>query len=310
MKRSVGITVAGVVSLLGSCAHLLIGLGMILVLILGSRGVTPAPGVVVLTSALFFVLCAAIGIATSLGLFRLRRWARISLLLFAGLLTLVGLCTPILLLTIQLPQVAGQDPMIPTFVKTAMAAFYLFLAAIGVWWLVFFNLPAIKAQFADGGATASTSARPLSITCVAGMLIFGALCLPFSLLMQFPAVMFGRLVMGWPATLWYIALAGVGLYVGVGLLRLDPRCRRLAIYSVAFGALNTVPFYLFPGSAERMAEMVQHLPAGFRPPANQPLPLPNHWVSVVFMLASVGLQLYFLVTRRAAFDQRLQQDAA
>ena len=66
---------------------------------------------------------------------------------------------------------------------------------------------------------------------------------------------------------------------------------------------------LLPGAAERVAEMMQRMPAAFRPPANQPLPTLNPWVLVVFMLVSGALQLYFLVTRSAAFDKRLQPDA-
>ncbi|MEO8180999.1 MAG: hypothetical protein ABI895_19360 [Deltaproteobacteria bacterium] len=227
------------------------------------------------------------------------------ILVFAGVLTFTGLCTPILLLTMRMPPMPAQDPGVLGPVKTAMTVFYLFLAAIGVWWLVFFNLPAVKAQFAQGEPTAGASARPTSITCIAWLLIISSLSFPFVLLLHFPAMMFGRLVSGWIATLWYLAFAGLGLYIGRGLLRLDPRCRWLAIGFLAFGALNTAPFYLLPGSAERMAELVQRLPVGFRPPANQPIPTFNPWVLVVFMAVCVAVQLYFLVTRSAAFDQRM-----
>jgi len=310
MNRSAGVTFAAVVSLLGSLATLALGLLMVVVALFARHTASPAPGGAVMAlSSVILILPAALGIATSIGLFLLKRWARISILIFACLLTLMGVSTPLLFLAVPMPSVPGQNPEIWTYTRVAMSVFYLFLAAIGVWWLIFFNLKVIKEQFTGGQPTASVSERPLSITVIGWLLILACLTIPFSLLLHLPAAVLGHLFTGWAAILWNLALAGVSFYSGVGLLRLDPRCRQLAIGYLTFGAVNGALFYLLPGSAERMAASMSSMPAVFRPRQNQPVPILNPWFFAIFISVLLVAQLYFLVTRRSAFYKPATPDS-
>jgi hypothetical protein len=208
---------------------------------------------------------------------------------------------PITLAT-PMPAVPNADPALLAGVRTGTAVFCFFLGAIGVSWLVFFNLESVKQQFLEGQPASRVAERPASITLIAGLLIFGSLCFLGTPLLG-SAVAFGQVITGWPATVWCLAIAGVGLYAGVGVLRLDERCRRLAIGYLAFNALNSAPFYLLPGRDERMAELAKRILPSFGLAANQSLPLQRPGIALLSLAALLGVQLYFLVTRRAAFGK-------
>lgn len=304
MRRSIGVTLAAVVVLLGSAVTLLTGLLIVVVALFAGRAASPPPlggkGLFVLTSFVLIVP-AALGIATGIGTILLKRWARISILIFAGFLALMGLLTPVFFLMMPMPTVPGQNPGIWTYTKIAISVFYLFLAAIGVWWLILFNLKATKEQFAGGQAASDPSERPLSITIIGWLLILGVLSITVTLSMHLPGILFGYTFTGWSAVLWYLIFAGIGLYAGVGLLRLDPRGRQVAICYLTFGALNGALFYLLPGYSQRMATVMNSMPAGFRPRPDQPMPMLNPWFFAVLISVFLFVQLYFLIREKAAF---------
>src|ERR1700751_1787113 len=92
MKRSVGVTISAVIVLVGcgvtlvSSAFMALGLAEI-----ASRGATPqfskAAGVFLV---LFMLALAIWGIATGINVLHLREWARISVLVFSGLLLVIS----------------------------------------------------------------------------------------------------------------------------------------------------------------------------------------------------------------------------
>jgi hypothetical protein len=302
MKRSGGVTLAAVFSLLGSLATLLLGCLMLLAAVFARHSSTPTPGSgVMIFSSLMFFLPAAWGIATSIGLFRLKHWSRISILIFAGLLAFMGLSVPIAFFAMPMPPVPNQDPHIWTSVRVGMSALYLLLAAVGVWWLVFFNRASVKGQFLGGAPAAARSGRPISISIIAWLLLLGSLTTLGCALLRFPAVFFNRLLTGWAAVLCYLAFAVVTLYLGFGLLRLNPRARVLAIYYTVFAMLNAMLFYTLPGAKERLSAMTSSLPQFLRPATPTPVPTLNPWFLVVWIGVFMAGQIYFLVTRKAAF---------
>lgn len=95
----------------------------------------------------FFAFCGAIAI----GLLRMRSWARICVAIVGGVIfVLSGLSA------IGVFLARGYVPPVPlpaggANVQTVMvgiAVFYFLLSLVGVWWLVYFNLPAVRAVFA------------------------------------------------------------------------------------------------------------------------------------------------------------------
>ena len=97
MKRSIGVTVIAVLSLLGSVLTLLMGvlLGWVMF-----RAPVASPDqypgspaffkAMLFAGVLIYVVPAIWGICTSIGLLRLRDWARISMIAFAVLLILMA----------------------------------------------------------------------------------------------------------------------------------------------------------------------------------------------------------------------------
>ena len=305
MKRSLAVTIAATLSLLGSLGWLLLSLLALAGGLLANSAVPKqqAGGTMLALASLPLVALAGLGIATSIGLFRLKRWARLSILFFAGVLAVYGLITSITFLVVTIPAPPTQDPNIVLLVRTVMSTLGGALAALGSWWLWLFNRAPVKEQFGVDLSPAKSGSRPLSITLIAWLLLLSALGGLFNVAFRFPAAVFGYMFGGLPAVVWSLAMGGVALYLGIGLLRLDPRARRLAIGYLVFGLVNAALFYFLPGASERIAMTMKALPASYQPRANQPLPMVGPWVMAAGAAASVGFQLYFLVVRRAAFEK-------
>src|SRR5207253_4102266 len=89
------------------------------------------------------------GLASGIGLIYLKRWARISTLIFAGFLVCISLPAAAVIALIPLPN--AYDPNLPSnfmsVMRIGMSVFYGMFAALGAFWLYFFNTRSAKAQF-------------------------------------------------------------------------------------------------------------------------------------------------------------------
>ncbi|MGA9527683.1 MAG: hypothetical protein WBS24_06175 [Terriglobales bacterium] len=337
MRRSAGVTVIAILSLLGSLFALLMGVFVAALPLrspdFGSGSPLFSPEsfkVMMLLAAVIYVVPAVWGIATSIGLFRLKEWARISIIAFSILLILgCGSSTLILLLVpIQPPQSNATDPAVMSAVRIFMSAFAGGIAGIGIWWLAFFTRPKVRQQFAPVQALAidatpaspnlldSSSAyvpavprRPLSLTIIGWLLLVGCVSYPYLLALRSPALFLTTILTGWPATLYYMAVVVLHLYVGIGLLRLKPMARKVGVAYYGFFFLNMAIFYLSPGAYARITDMREK--SMVRWMRNQPWPHQNGplfdttrftIVIAAFTMAMVLVPLYFLVTRRRAFE--------
>jgi hypothetical protein len=341
MKRSAGITVIGILSILGSAFVFLIGIFAALIPFLAPVSSTPelsgSPAffkAMFVGIALFFMLLAVWGIITSIGLFRTRGWARISILIFSVLLILQGIFAVLMSLVMPIPPVPEQaaDPAVLASVRIFMACFALALLGLGIWWLVFFNRQKVKERFASTTAALlapsesptfspthglpavtslpSSAGRPLSFTILAWLMLVGCLFMPLNIFMKAPAVLFTAILTGWYAVGYYIAFLVVQLYIGIGLLHLRFTARLVAIDYFCFVFINTAVFYLVPGAHARMLDLIRRSWAMFpwvQPWQNQqlflldatPLMMMGSFVGLVTLL----IPLYFLITRKAAFEK-------
>ena len=137
MKRSAGVTIIAVIDFVG-CAFTFLGAG-ISVLSIALQPFIPraagvpdpfaaAPGLkfIQLFSVVFMLILVAWGVATGVGLLKLREWARISQIVFAGLLTLIGIFTILLFLFIQLP--LPQNDANPEMTRSVMQFTRIFIS--------------------------------------------------------------------------------------------------------------------------------------------------------------------------------------
>jgi hypothetical protein len=304
-RRPLGVTLAAVAAILGAALFVLMGLGMLITVFVP----TPQPGPPAFLRAVSFVMCfvmlgfAGWGITTAVGLFRLRVWSRWSILVFSALLAFMGGSSALMISIIPMPPTPQVSQQIMTGIKIGMAAFYGVLALIGAFWLYYFNSARVRTQFGTDAATDGPGGRPLSVSVIAWLMLVGGVICIGGAFSPFPGMMFGLMFTGWAGRAFYLGFAAIEIWLGVGLLRLNPLSRVLAIVMFGAGILNSVLFAILPGHSERLRIALDSLPfstpqpAGFDPFASiVPGIIMGSLVSVI--------PIWFLIARRHAFTKR------
>jgi len=248
----------------------------------------------------FLVLFSIWGVATGIGVFFLKRWARVSIIVFGVFLVFGGFLGALVTLVMPLPSTGPNAGGSFVAIKIGIAVFYLLMGAIGLWWVLLFNSRSVKTQFAGGQLLTDGTGRPVSISIIAWLLMLGCAFIPFSLAMRLPMIFLGKLLTGWTAASVYVLFAAAQLYIGIGLLRLNPRSRVLGIYYSVFGAANGILVYAPPGREARLAAMMKAMPAYFHQSAPAVVPFP-YWPIEIMMVVFMAAQIFFLVTRKPAF---------
>ena len=96
---------------------------------------------------------AAWGIATGIGLLRAWRWARISTLIFSGLLVAFGVWGAVA--SLRAPGGVGTTRGELMILKTVLTLLSLIPTAAGLAWLVFFTRNDVRAYFSSGSVAHS-----------------------------------------------------------------------------------------------------------------------------------------------------------
>jgi len=204
----------------------------------------------------------------------------------------------------------------------------LLIAAIGVWWLVYFNLRSICDLFRSSvpapayyaplpheahgptsipnvpskpssGLFSSPPHVPAAIKIIARFLLIGAvLCLPLVLL-PIPAFILGFIVPVKAAHFLFLGILVIAAGAGYGLLKLRNFARMATIAFVVFGLINSA-ISLLPWSQNRlreyMAQFVAHFTAMLPTFPGQPAPVYNYPTStIVFnVLLGIAINIYVL----------------
>jgi hypothetical protein len=257
MTRSAGVTANAVIALVGSVSTFAMGALMLfgMVFALQSTPVEPPkdfplPAVYLkafmMLMPLVYVLPAIWGICTGIGLLRLKNWARISIIVFGGLLAVFGLFGAfgaLIMALVTLPSSPGMDPTALTVVRIFMVIFALGQLGLGILWLYFFNRATVKAQFqrppvsftdavaspvfpamppppalvtsiAPSPAKTPSLSRPISVTIIAWYLLLGCALIPTNLALHTPAILFTVLLTGWAAAAYYLVLVAAQITSG------------------------------------------------------------------------------------------------
>ena len=322
MNRSVGVTVTAVIVLFGSGLTLLAGVMMLF----ASSSDLPIPENQVhflkyfmVFLALVLFAAAAWGIASGTGLMRLREWSRISMLVFSALLLFV--CIPGLLMFLFMPFPPPGTAPSPELTKEMLGATRIFmvvlygiLAALGGWWIYFFNKRSTKDQFLKvripglegmpGGEVISPYARPLSITLIAWWLLISGFIGVLGLSVNPPVFFLGYFFKGTYASMLMLALALVQSLIGFGLLKLRPWGRTLAIYYFQFLIFNSLTMVLIPGTQARFEQAMSEMLSDMQGTLGTP-PSPMHvpiWFGVIFAVPLLSLLLWIVVSRKDVFQ--------
>jgi hypothetical protein len=302
LSRPAGVTVSAIFLILGSVLIALMGVFMLFAHSFVPPTTLQPPffkAIMVIIAAVFFA-CALWGVLTAVGLFRMRRWARISILVIGALLVIFcGLSLGMLLaMPLFMPEIESSRGM--GMVMGMMITIYLIPIVLGLWWLIYFNRAAVKAEFLQGVVPDEGPRRPLSIAVIAWhLVVFGIMIIPFALF-DWPAYLFGIVLTGWAAKLTYLVFGVAQLVIGAGLLKLKPWSHTAAVWYCIFLMVLAVVFAFQPDVAARMADLMQHYPPEFRADTFK-LTDSMFWFVAAVNWAILGTALWYLFTRKKAF---------
>ncbi len=297
MKRSIGVTFSAGLALAGSIFWIVVSLFAIAITVWTPSLKHAKDAWVVLTPLWIFAAVSLFGVATSVGLFRLKNWARISTLIFSIALLFVGIGG----LIGALLQPPGTQR-----VHSQATMFFLSLSALATssWWIYLFNKSSVKSQFVPVPVEESAppeTGRPLSVTFIALLFLFGAVQPLFYIGRGWPQTLLGLTVTGWAATAVALASAAIHLYCGIGLFRLQELVRKVAMGYLIYGVVSALLFIILPGAEGRFAESLAQLPPGIQAPKISLLRM--SLFGLVILVVPNAVQIWCLATRRRAFQK-------
>lgn len=301
MQRSIGVTLSAVVVLIGCAMCLLFA-----VLLAFSTQMAPAASALpILRGALAFdiVLDLAFvcwGVTSAIGLLQLQQWARISMLVFSGIMIVFCLIPMAIFLFIPIPQPAAAPANLMFFIRVFLELFYGFFVALGAFWIYFFNRRSVKEQFKgrgvvetgiSGAHTIETGLKkPIPIVVLAVLLIVAGCSLVAMLFLRTPILLFSYPLQGSAGKIVLLLLAAASIGTGVGLFRLRRWGWVVALMLQAFNILNAACFFLVPGGAERLNTALAQQYGAMRIPAP-----PQLYPMGSMLRVSVGLGIVFAI---------------
>jgi hypothetical protein len=296
MARPAAVTASGVVAIAGSLAAIAMGALTLASLFMTRPAGAPENSVVaVVWSVTLFLAIGAMGIWTSIGLFRLRPWARTSILIFAGFLA--ATCLFGFAVTMLAPLPADVSRGVRDSFRLFMGVGFGVPILIGGWWLVQFNSPSTVAAFSRP-VTDVAPRRPISATVIAVLMILGAVAGLLPLLSRAPIFLFGQNLSGWAATTIYLVIVAVSLYIAKGLLDVRERARLLAIAWFVVWFVHALLVSVVPALRQRLLARMT------LPPEEAPVPFaPGVLIdaSLVAVAIMAAVVIFFLSRDRSAF---------
>jgi hypothetical protein len=316
MRRPAGITVSGVIAIIGSLLFVLLSIFMIASLRSLPSTPTlpdgrPAPPVnitaLLVVEAVVLLGFSIAGIVSAIALLRRRNWARISFLVFAGLLggfslvAMIGEVVAMFVTPLMFPPQRNVPQGLLTAVFGAAAALFLALVGLSVWWLIYFTRRNVKAHFLSEAEIATPRRGPLSVTIIAWILLVGGALVSLNLLMSYPVFMFGIAFRGWTAHGIAMLFGAISFVAGLGMLRWHAAAHSLALVFYGLSLLSIGISLILPGSFARMLSVMRET---VPQTATSGTPFPGAGFllfSLLLGVAGVCVPLWFLVTRRKAF---------
>jgi hypothetical protein len=303
MHKWIGIRVSAILTILGSAMALLLAGSMVWAGFhapppeAAPESPFPIKALMVVMAALFIGF-SAWGIATAIGIFRHRGWARLSIIVFACLLVGMGGSALVGILFIHMPETPNVSVQTMQNVRIGIAAFYGSLTVLGAWWLLLFNASATKQYFAE--QPPAPGARPLSISVIGWYLLVCSLGTAVGAILRMPGMFFGLVLTGWASLAIYTAFTAVQIYLGTGLLQMQEPARVATIVYFALLGISSAVTCMLPGFGAKMQMVQQGLPTFLRagqPPAN----FEGTGAMMLMGTLIMAIPVWFLVRRRGAF---------
>jgi hypothetical protein len=294
------VTAAGVsaliFSVLGAFGCLLVGLTLLVMPQLPTAQAAPqlAPGIRGMTAVVMFFLfaLAVSGVFVGIGVIRRRNWARITILVWGGLMAFFCL-SAVVFSFLAFSSISGLDvrnsdgadvSRVMQLTRIFVVFFYGIPAGVGIWWLILFTRPKVAAAFTTPMAVAPSldasgfpqppdqtlalkqnrPSCPLPLAIVAAFLLVGAICIVlmfafFPIPKDTPLFLFGRSSSGASAR-FFMALFGViSGAASIGIFLLKPWALYTEIALQFLGLLNCVATLFSPNFAPAMRAMMEKI---------------------------------------------------
>jgi hypothetical protein len=293
VKRSVGISITATLILLGSGCLLIIGIYSLVANVLAQD----------LRFSLITLLLGCWGIATGIGVLLRQRWARLSILASSvAIASWALLAAPtILFYPIATPTDVPEEAI--RFAMSVFPSLFALVLAFAFWCIYLLNTSESKVLF--GLPARSRAIRPVSTSLIGGFLIVSALLGVGSIVGRGPAMVFGSVYTGLKASTIWVFASAAELYLGVGLLRVSPRSRVLAVFFFLFQLLETLTFLVRPDRESRVADYYNALHSYFQRRSGVQVSLNDvsallHFWSIEWSIL-ILIALWYLVSRKKAF---------
>jgi len=317
-KPSASVIVAGVVAILGSALAIFISaLGLIGTALISNtpgRENLPAPvKSIAMVMLLLFMAVAVFGISTGIGLFRLKSWARISALVWAGIIAFFSALILLFLPFISLPETSAGQSVPAAHLKVLMYLAYGIPLVVGIWWLILFTRPGIRTQFfgealLDQPQAPERPRCPFPVAVIGGFFVLTFLfTFAFPLLhMPLPVILFGHRLNGTLAPAVFALTATLLLAGGLGLLKLKRWSYPLVLGVQFFWLASSMVTFLSSSYERNMQQVLEemHLP---QPDTvsqmylhNRPLALAGLLPSILIIVILLYYRERFLTAAKAA----------
>jgi hypothetical protein len=210
---------------------------------------------------------AIFGVFTCIALLRLKKWARVSMLIWGGVMAAFSGVMLLLTSLSPLPEISADSaPGLP-YLRILMCVLYGIQFLVGVWWLLLFNQRAIREQFLPGAATDSQVAAspqprcPLPLAILSGISIFSAaftLLLPFT---NFPVniILFGHRFHGAAGAALFYLSAALFLAGALGTLLLQRWSYPLVLGQYFFWMVSGTVTLVSPSYDRNLQDMMSQL---------------------------------------------------
>ncbi len=341
------VTAAGVIAIIFSALGALLGVLVEVSMLVapglqtseGTPGMPPGTRAIVEVFWLLGLAVAVFGIFAGIGVLRRRGWARITMIVWGGIMAVFSaISIPIILIVFNslpstLPPGAATGPFM-SFLKVFIALFYGIPLGIGIWWLVLFTRPRVVAAFSASTAltgypptvdasgfpspepivsrpASPKAACPLPLMVFAGFLVFSSVCMVlfmfFPMTGAMPFFFFGHFFSGISAKalLGIMGLAfGIG---GVGILKLKAWALDTVLVLQLVFLVNGILSVLNPHFLATMQEAMQRADA-----ANPAFPGGNPFLTGSFfqMMMIFGLCLSAAIIALLLFYRSRFREAA
>jgi hypothetical protein len=329
-QRSAAVTASGVIAILGSLVTaigILIGImGMLLASRFPNPEMETMPGIramIVAVMAIFFGITVW-GAFSGVGLIRFRNWARISVLVWAGLMA--PFCILVIAFIAFMPMPPSPNPMLTgSILHLVTIVFYGVPMAIAVWWLILFTRPHIVAHFKPAAAAGTgdpfgaipvtamavgsvapvayavpmplpAPSVPIPIIVLSCFFLLSSLSVFFIFFTHLPAMVFGHAFTGLTGSVIYASWCLLYVIAGVGMLK-----RVSWAYSVAIGLqilhiVSGIMTVLSPNFDDTMRRAMSSMKTA--PPEMYQVPSMTHLrgysvLGLLFPLAILGLLAYY-----------------